>query len=336
LKIAILRFSAIGDVLLLLPVVANAVAQYPNCTITIYTKKNNAVFFEAMPNVSVHACDFENNYSGLQGLLYLANNIRKQQYDVIMDCHNVLRTQFLRIVLKPFVSTLIFEKLKQQKQAFIDKKNTEPIIHTVIRYASVFEKNKMPLELKNKAPYINIANNDKAVADVFFEKHSNAINIGLAPFASHANKMLPNATILNFLALCNETPDIKVFVFGAPADQTIIDRWASQYSCVVKTNTITFIQQIALQQKLQKMICVDSANMHIAALQNISLISIWCATHPDLGFAPWQAISNIVVSDTQLACRPCSVFGNKKCTNKIENLCAKNISAQDIFMATMA
>jgi ADP-heptose:LPS heptosyltransferase len=63
---------------------------------------------------------------------------------------------------------------------------------------------------------------------------------------------------------------------------------------------------------LQLMISMDSANMHLASLAGVPVISIWGATHPYVGFYGWgQPVDNAVQID--LYCRPCSVFGDKPC-----------------------
>ena len=60
------------------------------------------------------------------------------------------------------------------------------------------------------------------------------------------------------------------------------------------------------------MISMDSANMHLASLFGIPVISVWGATHPFTGFYAWaQPVDNAV--QIQLYCRPCSVFGNIPC-----------------------
>jgi ADP-heptose:LPS heptosyltransferase len=52
--------------------------------------------------------------------------------------------------------------------------------------------------------------------------------------------------------------------------------------------------------------------MHLASIVNTPVISIWGATHPFAGFLGWgQSTSQVVQTD--LSCRPCSVFGNKPC-----------------------
>jgi ADP-heptose:LPS heptosyltransferase len=50
----------------------------------------------------------------------------------------------------------------------------------------------------------------------------------------------------------------------------------------------------------------------LASLVNIPVISVWGATHPYAGFRGWnQTAENCI--QTEIDCRPCSVFGNKKC-----------------------
>ena len=74
-------------------------------------------------------------------------------------------------------------------------------------------------------------------------------------------------------------------------------------------------QEVALMTQLDLMLCVDSSNMHLAALLGIPLLSIWGGTHPDVGFGPYGKgeESIIQVSREELPCRPCSVYGKEKC-----------------------
>jgi ADP-heptose:LPS heptosyltransferase len=52
--------------------------------------------------------------------------------------------------------------------------------------------------------------------------------------------------------------------------------------------------------------------MHLASLVGTTVVSIWGATHSYAGFTGWaQSPENIV--QVEMACRPCSVYGNKKC-----------------------
>ena len=72
-------------------------------------------------------------------------------------------------------------------------------------------------------------------------------------------------------------------------------------------------EELALLEQVQVMVSMDSFNMHLASLVGIKVVSIWGATHPFAGFGPGKSNEPYMVQRSDLACRPCSVFGNKPC-----------------------
>ena len=72
------------------------------------------------------------------------------------------------------------------------------------------------------------------------------------------------------------------------------------------------MQELILMSHLDVVISMDSANMHLASMTGTPVVSVWGATHPYAGFLGWnQSIDNTVQID--LPCRPCSIFGERKC-----------------------
>ena len=59
---------------------------------------------------------------------------------------------------------------------------------------------------------------------------------------------------------------------------------------------------------------MDSGNAHIAAMFGTKVVTLWGATHPFAGFAPFnQPLENCLVSDREkYPLLPTSVYGNKK------------------------
>ncbi|KAA6328689.1 hypothetical protein EZS27_022447, partial [termite gut metagenome] len=107
---------------------------------------------------------------------------------------------------------------------------------------------------------------------------------------------------------------VKVFLFGGgKMEQQILDEWVMKYPPVVSmAGKIKMENELILMSLLDVMLSMDSANMHLASLVNTPVVSVWGATHPYAGFMGWnQSAANCVQTD--LICRPCSVFGNKKC-----------------------
>jgi ADP-heptose:LPS heptosyltransferase len=63
---------------------------------------------------------------------------------------------------------------------------------------------------------------------------------------------------------------------------------------------------------LDVMVCMDSANMHLASLMAVPVVSVWGATHPYSGFLGWkQSMDNCVGVD--FSCRPCTAHSDCKC-----------------------
>ena len=113
----------------------------------------------------------------------------------------------------------------------------------------------------------------------------------------------------------SELPGVKIFLFGAgDGEKAILDNWAAEFSGVVSLagKHYGFPAELALMSHLDVMVSMDSANMHMAALVDIPVVSIWGATHPYCGFKGWRQQESSTVQ-LAMTCRPCSVFGDKPC-----------------------
>ena len=68
-KILIIRFSAMGDVAMLVPVVHALATLYPDVHVTVLSRPFAQSFFEGLaPNVSFMAADLNTEYKGIRGL----------------------------------------------------------------------------------------------------------------------------------------------------------------------------------------------------------------------------------------------------------------------------
>jgi ADP-heptose:LPS heptosyltransferase len=329
-KILVLRFSAMGDVALCLPVIKRALALDSNLYITIATKDQYAFLFENVDRLQVIALDFDKTYKGVSGLVKLSRHLAFKQYDYIIDLHNVLRTHFLRFLMKRRSKLIVFNKGRGEKLAYI-KNKVKPLIHTTERYAEAFTKAKCNIDTQFKYPAIELTEEAHSEAGNFFKKYALNKAIGLAPFAAHEPKSIPDEELDKLLTLLLADKLISVFVFAGPAHQTYIGELQQKFGKhIINTASISIQAQIALMSKLDYLITADSANMHFAALQAVPVKSIWGATSSALGFAPLDSAAHQIF-EANLACQPCSVFGNKACTNKDKYACFKAIDWEEVI-----
>ena len=82
---------------------------------------------------------------------------------------------------------------------------------------------------------------------------------------------------------------------------------------VVVAGKLTLAKELQLISNLNLMLSMDSGNAHIAAMQGINVVTLWGATHPYAGFAPFnQPFENCLLADrNQFPLLPTSVYGNK-------------------------
>lgn len=313
-----------GDVVLLVPVIKSFIAANPDVEVTVVTRPKFAPFFYDMERVVVFPADVDYTYNGIFGMRDLFRTlIRKADYDLVIDMHDHIRTLFLRTLFKIFgTEVIVFNKGRQEKKAFSRKENkiVDPLPHTVERYKKAFEKAGFAFQML-PPPYFNLNAAIQAAAAEWLAKKNLTKKekwIGIAPFAMHASKIWP---LENFAAVMEQilakTP-AKFFMFGGGAREVkYFESLKARFPehCEVVADQLKIRQEIAVMQRLDLMLCVDSSNMHLAALAGVPLLSVWGGTHPGVGFGPYGRgeESLVQISRTELPCRPCSVYGRETC-----------------------
>ena len=118
----------------------------------------------------------------------------------------------------------------------------------------------------------------------------------------------------NVIAHFDKQPNTKIFLFGAgEMENELLSDWQSLYNNVYAVHTnLKLDDELILMNFLDVMLCMDSANMHLASLMAVPVVSVWGATHPYSGFLGWkQSMDNCVGVD--FSCRPCTAHSDKKC-----------------------
>ena len=338
--ILVIRLSAMGDVAMSVPVIKAFSKQYTDVRILFLTRKAFNPFFMGIDNLHLINPDLNGEHKGTIGLFKLFRQINKEYHpETIIDIHNVLRSKILRVFFKLIgVPVFVINKGRIEKRKLTKKKNKvlKPLTHSSVRYAQVFKKADYPLQLDKKKYKLYPEITDKVAGYI----NSDTKNIGIAPFAMHLQKQYPierTKELINILA----KKGFKVYIFGGGKKEAeIAENLAKNQNNIESLiGKFSLQEEIAFISRLNLMISMDSANMHIAALTGIDIVSIWGATHPFAGFTPFiPDEKSHIVQRTNLACRPCSVFGSKACykntmecfdipASKIAALCEKIINS---------
>lgn len=319
--IAVIRLSAMGDVVMTVPVIRALVEQSRSLgttvKITVVSRPFFKPFFDGIPNVEFFAVDVKERHKGFFGLLKLYADLKKINIDAVADLHNVLRSQIIRTLFslagKKVAAT---DKGRAEKRALTRAENKvfQPVKTMVERHVETFKKLgfSVDLSLPNFPEKAFLSEEILSVSG----KKDNFKWIGIAPFAQYESKVYPldlMQNVVDNLALKSNT---KIFLFGGGKEETEkLNTLAKQReNIVVVAGKLKFNQELQLISNLDIMLSMDSGNAHIAAMLGVKVITLWGATHPFAGFAPFnQPLENCLTADrNQYPLLPTSVYGNKK------------------------
>ena len=333
-KILIIRFSALGDVAMTIPVIYSLAKEFPMHEITVLSRSNFQQLFQELPsNVHYKGVDLNEKYKGIPGLNLLYKELQAEKYDYVADFHSVLRSQYLRVrFMLDGVSTAAIHKGREEKKKLTQKNNKAfvQLKTSFYRYYEVLEKLGFRFDVsfnsvfeKGNIHFPEITTQTGEKKDIKW--------LGIAPFAKHKGKIYPLELQEKVIAHFAGDARIKVFVFGGgETEKNIINGWCATYPSIKSlVGTLNLSQELYLMSQLDLMYSMDSANMHLASLVNTPVISLWGATHPYAGFMGWnQSIENTIQVD--LFCRPCSIYGQIPCYRK-DYACLYQITPDQII-----
>lgn len=317
MKILILRFSSIGDIVLTTPVVRALKTQLDNPAVHYCTKKGFAGILQANHYIDkLHL--LEDNLNSL------IRELKAENFDYIIDLHNNLRTAVIKRRLG--AKAYSFDKLNFEKWVAVNLKiNRLPNVHIVDRYLQAAA----PLGVKADGLGLDyfIPEKDEVPLEWLPETHR-AGYVAYAIGAQHNTKKLP---LPRMIELCDKINKPIVLLGGKEDAENgeMIERFfhkpassAAYEEGLQALNKKTLIfnacgkfnlnQSASLVRQARHVFSHDTGLMHIAAAFKRPIFSIWGNTIPEFGMYPYQTQFTIL-EKKGLSCRPCSKIGYNKC-----------------------
>jgi ADP-heptose:LPS heptosyltransferase len=321
-----LRFSALGDIAMTVPVIKNVLHQNPDLQITFVSVPFVAPLFAGIERLHFYPLDIK-KHKGVFALRRLSGQLKKEiPFDAVADLHDVLRTKLIRFFIGN-KHTAVIDKGRKEKHALTRPHNKvlQNLRSMHERYADVFRKLGIDVTLRTEQ---GIAQQTADPSLLPFEKAGHHF-IGIAPFAKHNAKLYPLSKMKEVIDLLLLNRRNKILLFGTKEEAAPFIENFSDENIVSMAGKLNLAQELNVISQLNVMVTMDSANMHLASLVNVPVVSIWGGTHPFAGFYGWgQDWDNIIQSD--LSCRPSSVFGNKECPVHGGAGCMQEITPQMI------
>lgn len=305
MKILVIRFSSIGDIVLTSPVLRCLKQQLPDAEIDFCTKQKFSWLVAPNPFVGkVLTLD--------DSLIALRNQIAAGKYDVIVDLHNNLRSRLLTAML-PAVRCLRFRKENAAKRKLVATHGkSAPVSHVVHRYMHAVASLGVVYDGKG-LDFFYPADSDLDAATL--SSLPSQKFVAFAAGGTHATKRLPANKIAELLIAA----PMPVVILGDKTDRIAAEQAASglQNKVLNLCGMLSFGQSARVLEAADVVLTHDTGLMHVAAAMKKPVVSIWGNTIPGFGMSAFYPdgteIRREVAEVDGLNCRPCSRIGYAQC-----------------------
>ncbi|RYZ98135.1 MAG: lipopolysaccharide heptosyltransferase family protein [Sphingobacteriaceae bacterium] len=299
MKILVIRFSSMGDIIYTTPVVRCLKKQLTGAEIHFLTKPAFKYIYDNNPCVDKLLLLKDN-------LSDTITDIKAEGYDHIIDLHNNLRTAIIKLRTGINASTYKKQTIRKWLSLKFNLKLVPPT-HLVERYLQAVKF----LGVENDgAPIDYYIKKDHRIDELLPASHQNGYTAFIIG-ATHFTKRMPNSKIISICRAIN----LPVLLLGGNdvannGDEIAAALNGKAYNACGKT---TLDESVFLVSQANSIIGFDTGLTHIAEAFNKPIASVWGGTVPELlGVQPYH-VKNALVAGIELPCRPCSKFGLPKC-----------------------
>ena len=303
MKVLVLRFSSIGDIVLITPVL-RCLKQQLGAEVHVLTKHSFSAVLEANPYTD-RLWTFEKEVTECLPVL------KQEQYDLVLDLHHNLRSLRVKLALRRPSRT--FDKLNFKKWLLVRFGiNRLPDKHIVERYLE-------PLQgfgIKYDGLGLDYFIPEKEVVQIAqtFPGFSAGRYFALAVGAAHATKQIPVAKMIE---LCRALAE-PVILLGGKNDWEKGRKIAELAGPMVwnACGQLSLHGSASVLAQSRAVCAPDTGLMHIAAALKKPLISVWGNTVPAFGMYPLlpEGMAAAQIAEVSgLKCRPCSKLGHDVC-----------------------
>ena len=317
LRVLIVRFSSIGDVVLTTPLVRALRRRHPDAELLYVTKRALAPLVSDNPHLSrVVALEAH------EPVHHLAARLRALAPTHGLDLHGSLRSIALRALVpgrwagyrkrKAARTMLIATKLDLYRDAV-------PVAERYFEAARLLD-----VRPDGGPPEFHLGNGARERVGAWLAERGlwDAALAALAPGAAHATKRWPARHWIELTGRLRAA-GLEPVVVGGPGDRGV----AQQVPAPSAAGELSLQETGALLARARVVVSGDTGVMHMATGVGTPVVALFGPTVGRFGFLPYRARATVVERD--LSCRPCSAMGSARCP-KGHHRCLEEIAAADV------
>lgn len=298
-NILVIRFSSIGDIVLCSPVVRHL--KQNGHQVTMITKPSFKALWKNNPNVDeLIVAD--------QITPEVISELKEKAFDVVVDLHNNSRSNKIKRGLGIKAYTIKKSNVNKALLVWLKSKSFASS-HIVDRYLDTIT------ELVERKDSLGL----DFFEDEPTEKVESYLNKSYAVYViggQHQGKMM---SVNRMIELCKQV-QVPLYLLGGPDDKASgeqIEKASGNDKVVNLAGALSLMDSVNLLKQAKFVISHDTGLMHIASAFKKNIISLWGATTPELGFAPYKPGVNSVIIEQPHWLRPTSKLGKQRFSKSI-------------------
>jgi len=314
LRVLIVRFSSIGDVLLTTPLVRALRRRHPDAELVFVTKRAMFPLVSDNPHLTLVAA-----LEPGEGVTHLAGRLRALAPTHGLDLHGSLRSVALRALVRARWAG--YRKRKLARTLLVATKVDAYGTPTPVPERYFEAARRLDVNPDGGAPEFHLgpAARDRVASWLEERGLATAPLVALAPGAAHATKRW---AVRHWIELIDRlgAQGLQPVVLGGPGDRGI----AQQLPAPSAAGEFSLQETGALLARSRVVVSGDTGVMHMATGVGAPVVALFGPTVEQFGFFPYRAPHTVLQHD--LACRPCSSMGSARCPHG-HHRCLESIAA---------
>ncbi len=321
MKILVIRFSSIGDIILTTPVLTAIKTKYPNSEIDFVTLERFKDAISGNKNIDKLILFNKEKYKGINGIYKFSKTIKSNNYDIVIDLHSKMRSK----ILTKFISakTYRYKKRSWWKTLLVKMRIIKyEVDGTIVN--NYFGAVKKGLGVIKNSEKLEFDFTKKDLEKV--EKYKNSIIF--APGASKETKKWPKEYFGELGKLLLKNSNKKIILIGSKKEYEeleVIKNIAGK-DIINLAGKLSLKESGALMSQAEFVLTNDSGPFHIARGVRSKVFAIFGPTAPNM--FEYDEKSILIYENT--SCSPCSLHGDAECPKKHFD-CMKKLTAKKVF-----
>lgn len=325
-KILIVKLSAIGDVIMALPMLNEIKHEYPNAEVTWVVGQGALSIIESFPVHRIVCIDEKklltgSNFEKMQAVFSVWRKIAFEHFDLILLGHGDRRYRIITLLTKGQLRSFGLSK--------VGRSFPIPARHFIDEYVRLVHNNDCRKQVASSA-VLSLPRTEKI--DLLLKGTCEGRRIVLTPGGAKnilADDKIRRWPIDNFVKLARLLRE-KGFHIILTGDKS--DEWILPYFSEI--TTVNLVGKTSLRELISVFACVDlvvthdSGQMHLAGLAGSRMLALFGPTNP-YEKIPRSKQAQFLWYPEKYACCPC--YDGKTYAKCIDNICLREITPQKVY-----